>query len=252
MHPALSPDGSRVAYTSNRTGSYEVWIGPRAGGSATQRTNFDGPFTGTPRWSPNGNMIAFDGRPDGTADIFVLDADGGTPRRVTEHPANDLASSWSRDGNSVYFASTRSGAWNVWRKAADGHGGEAIQVTLNGGFSALEAADGSGLFFTHAGQPGLWFLDFSNGEESQLPVDVAAEDWASWGVASDGVYYLRRGQPTTVMRFDPSRQISEEVFRLTGLVPHSDAAFSVSRDGQWLSWGQIDRQEVDLLSIGTP
>lgn len=68
------------------------------GGNAVQITHFGGPVAGTPRWSPDGRQIAFDGRPDGNADVFVVGAEGSGLRRLTDAPGEDARPAWSQDG----------------------------------------------------------------------------------------------------------------------------------------------------------
>ena len=120
--PQYSPDGSRVAFQSNRTGNLEVWTCQVDGSDCVQVTFFGGPQCGTPRWSPDGRSIALDARLDGSSAIYVTAADGhGTPRRVTSKAAgfNDLQPSWSPDSLFISrrtgVAARRSGGWpRVW------------------------------------------------------------------------------------------------------------------------------------------
>ena len=143
--PQYSPDGTRIAFRSSRSGSHEIWACDSEGKQSVQMTNFAGPLTGTPRWSPDGKWIVFDTRPEGQADIWIVGADGGKPRRLTTEPSEDVVPSWSRDGKSIYYASNRSGAWQVWRKPVDGGGAQ--QVTFQGGFAAFESPDGKYLYY---------------------------------------------------------------------------------------------------------
>jgi dipeptidyl aminopeptidase/acylaminoacyl peptidase len=66
----------------------------------------------------------------------MIGANGGKPVRLTTHPANDGDPSWSRDGKWICFDSARTGEQQVWKIPADG--GEAIQVTWDGGFAPLD------------------------------------------------------------------------------------------------------------------
>jgi len=74
--PQFSPDGSKIAFESTRTGVYEVWMCRKDGGGLIQLTHLNS-HTGTPRWSPDGQQIAFDSRAGGNADIYVIDSEGG-------------------------------------------------------------------------------------------------------------------------------------------------------------------------------
>ena len=80
----FSPDGKRIAFASDRSGSFEIWVCNSDGSSPVQLTSVGNAFAGTPHWSPDGRWIAFDSRAGGKAGIFVASAEGGEPRRVTD------------------------------------------------------------------------------------------------------------------------------------------------------------------------
>src|SRR5262249_20213832 len=94
----VAPNGQRIAFVSNRTGTKELWVSNSDGSDQTQLTFFNGPSVGSPRWSPDGKQIAFDGYAGGSSDIYVMPADGGRPSRLTSDAANEVRPSWSHDG----------------------------------------------------------------------------------------------------------------------------------------------------------
>jgi Tol biopolymer transport system component len=125
--PQYSPDGKRIVFTSDRSGSPEIWVCDSNGDQPLQLTNFVGPDTGTPRWSPDGSRIAFGSTAAGQTDIYMISAEGGSVRRLTMEPSDDVRPSWSRDGGWIYFGSNRSRDWQVWKMPAEG--GQAVPVT---------------------------------------------------------------------------------------------------------------------------
>src|SRR4030095_5993197 len=76
--PKYSPDGKEIAFLSSRTGPREIWISRADVSDAVQKTFFGGPLVGVLNWSPNGQWIVFDARPEGQADVFVIPAAGRT------------------------------------------------------------------------------------------------------------------------------------------------------------------------------
>jgi len=70
----LSPDGSLLAFVSNQSGNYDIWIMPAEGGNAIQLTSHPA-YDDTPRWSPDGKKIAFTSTRSENFDVWVMDLD---------------------------------------------------------------------------------------------------------------------------------------------------------------------------------
>jgi Tol biopolymer transport system component len=97
-NPQISPDGSRIAFESDRSAYPEIWISDRDGGNAFAVTDFRGPVTGLPRWMPDGKSLVFDTRVNGPPEIYIATAElHGKLRNVTEHPASDILPAVSPD-----------------------------------------------------------------------------------------------------------------------------------------------------------
>jgi Tol biopolymer transport system component len=142
----FSPDGSRIAFASFRSGGPEIWVASRDGSGLRQVTSLGAPELVVGAWSPDGRWIVFDAAIAGNSDIYVVGTDGGQLRRLTSEPSIDATPSWSRDGNKVYFSSTRAGMIaDIRRVSSDG--GEAVRITRNGGFEPKESSDGRYLFY---------------------------------------------------------------------------------------------------------
>jgi dipeptidyl aminopeptidase/acylaminoacyl peptidase len=198
-NPMYSPDGRKLAFHSNRSGSTEIWVSDADGSHLAQLTNSGGTNNGTPRWSPDGSRIAFDSRSTGNTEIFVVSSEGGGLRQITNHPAEDVVPSWSRDGKWIYFSSNRNGDFQIWKAPAvpgEVSTQAVIQVTKDGGFDALESFDGKFLYFAKGrGKPGLWRKELAGGFESpEQPVLPSMQDWGWWALGKTGVFYLEAPQ----------------------------------------------------------
>ena len=101
-YPAISPDGTRIAFSTKG----DLWVVSVDGGEARPLTSHTG-YEKMPVWSPDGQWIAFASDRHGNFDVFVVASAGGRARRLTFHSAADLPSDFTRDGKNVLFSSTR-------------------------------------------------------------------------------------------------------------------------------------------------
>ncbi len=188
--PHLSGHG-RLAFASNRSGSPEIWISNADGSEPRRLTDFGGPLTNYPRWSPDGASIVFESRRHGSADVYRVAAEGGESQRLTDAASDEMLPSWSLDGASIYFASNRGGSWEVWKMPSDG--GEPSQVTHGGGLRALESVDGW-LTFSRFGDDGLWRMPAAGGDAEKVSDGPPKGFGGSWDQGREGLIYLRKAE----------------------------------------------------------
>jgi len=241
-HCQFSPDGSRVAFISNRAGEKELWVSEPDGSNAVQLTSLRAQETNCPHWSPDGQLIAFSSNVEGEFDIYVVAAAGGKPRRLTSHPAIDLNPAFSRDGQWIYFNSTRSGDYRVWKMPAAG--GDAIQVTPNQGTQTVEAADGSIYYFTASVVSPVWRLPASGGEPVKVLDGVL---WFNFCLAGKGAYYIDQlGGETRLQYLNFGSGKSTTVARNLGEV---SSGLTVSPDGRTILFTRVDASTDDLMLV---
>jgi len=92
--PAWSPDGTKIAFRSTRSGVSDLYVMNADGSGVTQLTS-DSATEGRPAWSPEGTKIAFASTRDGNWEIYVMNVDGSGVTRITDNPASDTWPSWS-------------------------------------------------------------------------------------------------------------------------------------------------------------
>jgi Tol biopolymer transport system component len=245
--PQFSPDGKRIVFHSDRSGSFEIWVCDASGLAPLQLTSLGTSNTGTPRWSPDSRRIAFDARPGEAADIYVIDADGGAPRRVTTESSDDVVPSWSHDGHWIYFASKRTGRWEVWKVPAEG--GPAIQVTKDGGFAALESHDGQTVYYMKGlNVPGLWNAPLSGGEEAPVLDFPKVGYWGYWAVAEKGIYFVdTNARPYALELFDSAAHRVVHVASLASAPVRWDSGLALSPDGNAVLYVQEDHVNSDIV-----
>jgi dipeptidyl aminopeptidase/acylaminoacyl peptidase len=168
--PAISPDGSTVAFMSSRTEKPQLWLLPLDGGEARRLTDLPQGVGGGPVWSPDGTKIAFTAGPqdeprkpehpyrvtrtiwrfdnigvldDAVQDVYVIDAtdEAAEPRRLTDDRFMNSLPVWSPDGRSiVYVASHDPDSYELMSRLR--------RVDLDGAVTDLTPADG--LVVAHA------------------------------------------------------------------------------------------------------
>jgi Tol biopolymer transport system component/DNA-binding winged helix-turn-helix (wHTH) protein len=242
-----SPGGERLVFTSSRSGALELWMSDADGSNPTQLTDFGGAFVGNPRWHPSGNRVAFFANVDGKAGVYVMDVPGGSPERVRalagDDASNDWVSGWSRNGKWLYFASDRSGTWQLWKMRPDGSG--LTQVTQNGGFAAMESVSGDTLFYSKHQDQGLWRRPTDGGPETKVLDDLAAPDWGNWAVTAEGLYVIRRTEAEPQIVFHP---FDTDDARVLATIPNiASPSLAVSPDGRRILYARIEGVNSDLM-----
>ena len=116
-----SPDGSRIAFSTDRDGNAEIYVMDQFGGNLVNLTN-NGASDGHPAWSPDGTKILFRSDRNGNDEIYVMNADGTNQTRLTNNAAIDYLPNWSPDGTKIAFTSYRTGNGDIYSMNANGSG----------------------------------------------------------------------------------------------------------------------------------
>jgi Tol biopolymer transport system component len=243
--PRHSPDGSRIAFVSDRSGSWEIWLCSQDGSNLTQLTHFHGPWIGGLTWSPDGKRIAFDVRIKGHASVYVVPSIGGASEPLEESGFEEKLPSWSMDGSSIYFSSNREGKTTIYRR--DLSSGATIRV-VNEGIALETSPDGASLYYV-APHGVLTRSSLDGGNAVVLPVKLQPYGVLSWTLFDHGFYVLSEDAQSGALHLlrgtkdDRMEPVGSLHVKAVWYQPNIDA----SPDGHTLLIVQQDRIDSDIF-----
>ena len=249
----LSPDGTRLAVQSDRSGNPDIWIAPSNGGEMQQFTHDSTPEW-WPTWSQDGMTIAYYALRSGTRQIWIQGVGGGPAHQLTSADAGAIFPRWSRDGRTIYFGN---GAISAMPAA----GGEPHVVIREprGRIGAMEFAispDGGTFAFSSGAPPDRRLWRASSEGAGQRPLtrgQASAPAWSRDGrwiyfttsrEAPDGAYQVER-PGLNIWRVASSGGSERPVTNFVG--KRGFLGPTIATDDHWLYFTWRD----DVADIGT-
>jgi len=181
----------------------------------------------------------------------VVDTDGGKPKRMTTNPANDGNPSWSHDGQWIYFDSARTGEAQIWKIPANG--GEAIQLTRDGGLAPLESPNGKFLYYVkNLIDTTLWRIPVEGGPPTKIVEGLS--NYVNLAIVDTGVFFVPVPTRETT-RFSvqflslASNKIEPVAISEKPLDFGAAGGLSISPDGRWILYTQFDQAGSELMLV---
>jgi Tol biopolymer transport system component len=239
----VAPDGSAVAFVSNRLGPWDIWIadvrGGRIGNGPARRLTAFEKGVATPSFSPDGRMIAFF-RPGTHREVWALPVTGGASFPLVQGDSDNLHPAYAPDMSRLAFVSDRSGHLNIWVVALKGGRPDGVPwpLTTGGGTDAFPAwaPDGRRIAFLRGGD--VWIVDARPGGEERALVRGAgiqsvAFEPDSETLVAPGLF----GTPTLHLRRVSLATGASEILRPSLTLGDRNAlgSVSLSRDGRLLA-----------------
>ncbi|HEX6880306.1 MAG TPA: winged helix-turn-helix domain-containing protein [Terriglobales bacterium] len=245
--PQFSPDGRKLAFMSDRSGTMEIWVAD-SDGSNPYRVSSVG-NAGTPRWSPDSRSLAFDAPGRNTAVIYTVNIDGSSPRILTPDlkQFSGQCPSWSQDGKWIYFASNAGGSRQLWKIPSAG--GTPAQVTKFGGNAGYESFDGKYVYYakTFYANPEIWRIPVRGGPEEPVSPGVRPASWASWQVVDNGIVFASssgiKGPEVSFFDFTTRR-----ITRVASL-PIVPFWLTATRDGKTIAFDRPGWQQAQAMLV---
>jgi len=163
-----------------------------------------------PYWSADGARIVFTSDRSVNDDIWVMNADGGSPVQITTNTAQDSRPYWSPDGTQIVFESDRTGNWEIWKMDADGTG--LVQLTNNAAIDSHPAwsPDGTRIAFqsNRDGNHDIWLMNTDGTGLTKLTTNAAGDTHPMWKPDGTQIAFARNlgSNDIWVMNADGSNQ----------------------------------------------
>ena len=214
--PSVSPDGSLVAFASNRNGPWDIFILDLNSGEIEQFTDTYA-YDGNPTWSPDGQWLAYESYRVNNLEILIQDINrtsGEIP--LTNHPGADFAPNWSQQGRLIVFVSTRNGRQEIWYADLDSNEvDKAVLVANLPGLSVDHPAwspDGRYLTWSIVTEEGNHSLvTWDSHDPDRDPIITGSGDWPLWSGGGEILYTVLEGPHETYLTAYPGFEGSFQV-----------------------------------------
>jgi len=174
LSPVWSPDGTQIAFASNRDGDWEIYVMDADGSHVRQLTDSPGIET-KPSWSPDGSKIAFDSGAGYNRDIFIMDSDGTNPKLVAR--ADGGWPAWSPDGTRIAFFGRLAGNPDIYVMNVDGTNMTRMTENNIDDWEPSWSPNGEWLLYVSGAVPDI-FVMRADGSETYRLTQNGFEDWA--------------------------------------------------------------------------
>jgi TolB protein len=209
LSPRISPDGSRLAFSSLAKGSWDILMYSLDLNRLVSFPKFGGTNL-SPAWSPDGTKLAFSSSRSGDSEIYVTDSSGGNLKRLTAIKGPDVSPVWNRKtGSQIAWVSGRTGLPQIYTTEADGTNDQRM---TDEGYAVSPSWSPNGQFlvfswFRHygPGAPGaqdIYIMDIASKRWVQLTHDGGRNDFPCW--SPDGRHII----------FQSSRSGGEQIWTM--------------------------------------
>lgn len=201
QHPDVSENHIAFIYGD------DLWVAPKSGGTASRLSSPDGAES-FPRFSPDGNTLAFTANYNGNSDVYIISVNGGVPKRLTYHGMFDRVLGWTPDGKSVLFASSRESGRQRYSQfyTISAMGGQPTKLAVPYGEFASFSNDGKQIAYTDRSRvqrnwkryrggtaPDIHVFDLTTFETKNITNNAANDELPMW--IGNAIYYMSDNGP---------------------------------------------------------
>jgi len=246
-NPAFSPDGTKTAFVSLRSGFSEIMVKDSADLAPRRLAQLKNWDVSNFFWSPDGKFIAANAISPDCTRVVVLDLDGNSSI-ISSEGCRDIATSWSADGTGIFIQSDRSGEEMTWLIRRDGSDPEIVMP--HPGVVLGERASSGNLVFLQRRRTGIWQRDLTDGSEHELIGAEISQGWFLRHLKGERVFFAKNLEKSTILGYfdlETSLRVDFVELPIPGI-----AGFSLSPNDYLLLIARNNRLGSDLVLLDAP
>ena len=248
--PAFSPDGSRIAFVSDRSGAQQVWLYDFSTLELNALTDFHDALLVNPAWSADGKQLLLTARGKGNPGLVEIDLASRRQRTISRPGQDVLSANYGPDADSyllVIAGSSRQNQLALLEHA--GQGNERL-VPLAIGVEHMELDPAAHrLYYTKNAQSALYSRDLAGGEEKLVTPLIESTLIDGWRVVDGRIWYVSKvaWKPTDILEYDPTTDAQRIVLHMDTEL--HDVGFSVSPNRDRILITPLGTEDTDIGSF---
>lgn len=254
-YPQLSKDETKLSYVSVLSGTSELWVKDLNSDTERQLTFLNGPVIHKPRWSPDGQWIAFCTEDKVGTQVHIISAVEENARVTTfmsDFTGRHCLPNWSEDGKSFYFRTIIDTQGSVWKARLSSDYSLVVDTTkVLDARTLLVEEKGDYLYYSKGDANGIWKFNKSTQEDTQIIPDFRAADWANWELKGQFIYYYYRDEygRVTLMKYDLDEGTKEPVHSFLVNLPWIYAGFTYSKSENQLIFSSANNVSSEVMMM---
>lgn len=246
MHPSISPDGKSLAYVSDESGYFEVWLADAQSLNRKKLTNFEAVDIGNPSWHPNSSSLVVSVMDTKGKNLYRVSINNGHYEKLTNDHFDNHFPSYSDGGTAIYFFSNRSGRNELWHLELRS---KKIQQLTTEGADYGVVFQGNA-FYNQLDSEGIWKQQLSTGKRQQIEIDLSKAGKFNWQLLPQGLFYLADKDQSLQINCLPLDGGEPQVYLIKpSSLNHYKFEFSVSLANQAIYYTRRDYIESSVIQI---
>lgn len=247
LNPTFSHEGSKMAFISNRSGKFEVWLHHFSSSRDEQISSLESSYIGALSWSPDDTRIALHAKRGAQSDIAVIDLLNRKVKWQTESTHEEVSPTWLGNDRIVY-STNAAGNWKLEILSLENG---KTQVLNHDGAYIGKSSDHEVIYFTKFNESGIWKMSLNDMQAAKVIDSLSNIDENNWEIHGDRLYYVVRRStgPDLIKYRNLLTDENHEWVDLGITLPANDKSIAIHPKLQRIIYGKTISYNSDLLFL---